>query len=165
MNGEARLAQGHQLNLLEQAATPSLWPTPCAQEDGKSPEAHLAMKARMKGGPRKTVTSLTVAAKLWPTPRNDHSGLESHGVTALGGSLNPRFVEELMGFEIDHSACEHWATRSSQPKPTRSSKRSPRWKGAGEDFRASLLPGAEPGAGGGGSCGGGSVFVAPELPD
>ena len=27
----------------------------------------MAMKERMKGGPRSTVTSLTVAAKLWPT--------------------------------------------------------------------------------------------------
>lgn len=28
----------------------------------------MAMKRRMKGGPRSTVTSLNVAAKLWPTP-------------------------------------------------------------------------------------------------
>lgn len=40
-----------------------MWPTPCAQEDGKSVEAHLAMKARMKGGPRRTITSLNVAVK------------------------------------------------------------------------------------------------------
>jgi len=36
----------------------AMWPTPCAQEDGKSVEAHLAMKQRMKGGPRNTITSL-----------------------------------------------------------------------------------------------------------
>ena len=43
------------------------WPTPCAHDDQKSPEAHLAMKARMGGG-RKTITDLTVAVKAWPTP-------------------------------------------------------------------------------------------------
>lgn len=40
-----------------------LWPTPTAQEDQKSPEAHMAMKARMKGGPRHTITSVTVMVK------------------------------------------------------------------------------------------------------
>jgi hypothetical protein len=48
-----------------------LWPTPVAHDDGKSPEAHLAMKARMPGGPRSTITSLTVMVKAgdnWPTP-------------------------------------------------------------------------------------------------
>lgn len=52
----------------------SLWPTPVAHDDGKTPEAHLAMKQRMPGGPRSTITSLTVMVKavergLWPTPR------------------------------------------------------------------------------------------------
>ncbi len=50
-----------------------LWPTPVAQDDNKSPEAHMAMKARMKGGPRQTCTSLQVMVKgcargMWPTP-------------------------------------------------------------------------------------------------
>ncbi len=56
------------------AGESSLWPTPVAKDDGKTPEAHLAMKSRMKGGPRKTITSLQVAAKaaergFFPTPR------------------------------------------------------------------------------------------------
>jgi hypothetical protein len=74
MDGEERLTAGHALKLMDQVLTPKLWPTPCAQEDGKSPEAHLAMKARMKGGPRYTVTSLNVAAKLWPTPTGTPAG-------------------------------------------------------------------------------------------
>jgi hypothetical protein len=45
------------------------WPTPCAHEDGKSPEAHMAMKQRMPGGPRSTITSLAVKVQNWPTPR------------------------------------------------------------------------------------------------
>jgi DNA (cytosine-5)-methyltransferase 1 len=43
-----------------------------AKDDGKTPEAHMAMKARMPGGPRKTITSLAVLARndfqQWPTP-------------------------------------------------------------------------------------------------
>ena len=46
----------------------SLWPTATANDDNKSPEAHRAMKARMKGGPRNTITSLQVAAQDWQTP-------------------------------------------------------------------------------------------------
>jgi hypothetical protein len=40
-----------------------LLPTPVAHDDGKSPEAHMAMKARMPGGPRHSITSLAVAAQ------------------------------------------------------------------------------------------------------
>ena len=51
-----------------------LWPTPVSNDDNKTPAAHLAMKARMKGGARHTITSLQVLAKaLWPTPTaRDH---------------------------------------------------------------------------------------------
>lgn len=52
-------------NLLRQV---QYWPTPCAQDDNKTPEAHLAMKARMKGGARNTITSLSVLTQQWPTP-------------------------------------------------------------------------------------------------
>ena len=55
-----------------------LGPTPVAQDDNKSPGAHMAMKARMKGGPRQTCTSLQVMVKgcargMWPTPRAEDS--------------------------------------------------------------------------------------------
>lgn len=50
-----------------------LWPTAVAQDDNKSPVAHMAMKSRMKGGPRYKPTSLQVTVKgieqgLWPAP-------------------------------------------------------------------------------------------------
>lgn len=60
-----------------------LWPTPVANDDNKSPEAHMAMKARMPGGPRKKPTSLNVMVKgieagMWPTPTSsDHKGAAS----------------------------------------------------------------------------------------
>ena len=64
---------------LTDATASGLWPTPCAQEDNKSPAAHLAMKARMVGGPRSTITSLNVMVKatargLWPTPQPRSQG-------------------------------------------------------------------------------------------
>jgi len=41
----------------------TLLPTPTAKDDGKSPEAHMPMKAGMPGGPRSTITSLAVLAR------------------------------------------------------------------------------------------------------
>lgn len=48
----------------------SLWPTAVAHDDNKSPEAHLAMKARM-GGNRTAITSLQVKVQTWPTARRE----------------------------------------------------------------------------------------------
>lgn len=60
----------------------SLLPTPVAQPDGKSPEAHLAMKARMG---RTEPTSLEVVAKLLPTPQahDCHGGKTPAQVEAM----------------------------------------------------------------------------------
>ena len=49
------------------------WPTPVSNDDNKTPEAHMAMKQRMKGGPRNTITSLQVLAQAWPTPTTNDS--------------------------------------------------------------------------------------------
>lgn len=51
-----------------------MWPTPVAQDDNKSPEAHLAMKQRMgerdgSNANRTAITSLNVMSQLWSTPR------------------------------------------------------------------------------------------------
>lgn len=48
------------------------WGTPVAQDDQKSPDAHLAMKERMGGG-RVEPTSLTVQSKIWATPTSRDS--------------------------------------------------------------------------------------------
>jgi hypothetical protein len=107
--------------------------TPVARDDQKTPEAHLAMKQRMPGGPRTEATSLTVQAKMWPTPQardhKDAGGPEPHGhhTPSLGieasrlapttptdgdtgspkADLNPRFVAALMGVPWD------WLTPST----------------------------------------------------
>jgi hypothetical protein len=65
------------------------WPTPCANEDNKSPEAHLAMKQRMgerdgTGANRTAITSLQVMAKTvalvsWPTPQASDGRIRGDG--------------------------------------------------------------------------------------
>lgn len=88
------------------------WPTPCAQEDNKTPEAHLAMKARMPGGKRKTITSCQVAAESWTSSRLVPV-IEKHGEPLsptrriLRRRLNPAFVCWLMG----------WSTWWTHPEP------------------------------------------------
>lgn len=115
-------------------------PTPVANDDNKTPEAHLAMKARMKGGPRKKITSLQVWVKMWPTPRavdykaSSTKVLKSavkrqpHGrinlgelvnVQNSGDQLSPTWVEWLMGYPKEWTVLEDWAMqwfRSKQKK-------------------------------------------------
>jgi hypothetical protein len=66
------------------------WPTPVANDDNKSPEAHLAMKRRMgeRDGThanRTAITSLQVTAQLaaWPTPMED----DANNVTRDSGQF------------------------------------------------------------------------------
>jgi hypothetical protein len=80
-----------------------LLPTPVANDDGKSPEAHLRMKARLPGAPRTQITSLGVLARAGfrqpgpstgaPTATPSSAGSESSDVPRL----NPCFVEWMMG--------------------------------------------------------------------
>jgi hypothetical protein len=143
-----------------------------ANDDNKSPEAHMAMKARMKGGPRHKPTSLQVMVKgiernLWPTPRStdgSHGGrvtprksrnggnlIEAVSMalyptptasgacnaggsnsrktakrngTYVSGSLNPEWVEWLMGLPLGFTALKHWVTRSSGKSRTSSGEQS-----------------------------------------
>jgi len=79
------------------------WPTPVANDDNKSPEAHLAMKARMKGGPRQTITSLQVLVQQWPTPAaRDSKGAnsEQHALVTGGGR---KHMDQLSNF-VAHSS-------------------------------------------------------------
>ena len=90
-----------------------LLPTPVAHDDGKTPEAHLAMKRRMGHG-RKAITSLGVMAQTWqpiepddkllPTPKaNDgkgatitHGRFRPDGRPYLDGDANlPLVAQEL----------------------------------------------------------------------
>jgi DNA (cytosine-5)-methyltransferase 1 len=66
-----------------------MWPTPNAG-DGIAGASNL---------PHRRQVSLPRTVAQWPTPTADrYSGLQSHGVNAILGSLNPTWVEWLMGF-------------------------------------------------------------------
>jgi hypothetical protein len=129
----------HGVTLTDRAVR--MWGTPVARDDQKSPDAHMAMKARMD---RNTATSLTVQAKMWGTPRasdaargsdpirtNAKAGAPTlksqatafpHDPTTTtdgpnGTVLNPRFVEALMGLPDGWlTSCTLEETDSS-PKP------------------------------------------------
>jgi len=132
-------------------AARALWPTPVSHDDGKTPEAHLAMKQRMgerdgTNSNRTAITSLQVMAKAtWPTPtsRDHKDGSYCPNVPVNGllgwtvwdgpsgqmekrGALNPEFVCWLMGYQPEHLSCAPTETRSTSGRPRRSSKpRSP----------------------------------------
>ena len=80
-----------------------LLPTPEAHDDGKTPEAHLAMKARMPGSPRYTITSLAVLARadfqqpprLLPTPNADDTRPASQTPAADGRKRQARLSDAL----------------------------------------------------------------------
>lgn len=74
-----------------------LLPTPVANDDNKSPEAHLAMKARMKGGPRTTIASLQVKIKsLAPTP----TARDFHNASKVGSHRMNRRIEQKRTIEL-----------------------------------------------------------------
>lgn len=88
------------------------WPTPVANDDNKTFEAHMAMKARMKGGPRMVATSLQVVVQVWPSSpqaqENSTDGQESSQSDQTSPPrsrptkrLNYRFSLWLMGFPED----------------------------------------------------------------
>ena len=76
---------------LSNMAVLAAWPTPVANDDNKTPEAHLAMKTRMgerdgTGANRTAITSLQVMAQLsgWKTPCVPNGGRISGNQTDIG---------------------------------------------------------------------------------
>lgn len=80
-----------------------------------------------KDGKNTHSLSLADVAQIYPTPAHrDFKGMSGKGrqerkgnpkdtlPNAVGGSLNPQFVEWLMGFAIDHTELKDWAMPSSQ---------------------------------------------------
>jgi hypothetical protein len=97
-----------------------LWPTPVAHDDGKTPEAHMRMKARMKGGPRHVPTSLTVMVKgiergMWPTPTSsDHKGAATVEAVRQWKTRGRNLPEAALTFPTPTSTDHKGSSRSGQ---------------------------------------------------
>jgi hypothetical protein len=104
------------------------WLTPTAQPDGKTPEAHLAMKTRMgvrdgTDSNRKAITDLQVMAKYTQPARLSASGEMLTGSSAgmeSGGQLNPAHSRWLMALPPVWDDCAVSAMRSMPKRRSRS---------------------------------------------
>jgi DNA (cytosine-5)-methyltransferase 1 len=125
---------------MDLAVAVRLWPTPRAEERGQynSADNGVALSRAVKFWPTPVVddsrnanifcrteanqhgVTLTDAIRrdhvaMMPTPTaTRRSGLQSHGVNVISGSLNPEWVEWLMGYPIGHTACVDSETPSSR---------------------------------------------------
>jgi hypothetical protein len=113
-DGQKRLDAGHAMQLSDQIMNQKLWPTPTVPNGGRRNPEGTSITGKKPDGGKAQMDLREIAIRT----------LRESGLAIGSGSLNPRFVEELMGFEIDHTALKHWETPSSPSKRTRSSRRS-----------------------------------------
>ena len=87
---------------LETMARHGLWRTPKAAD-----AAHAGRTTPPKPGQTLSLDMQVNNPGLWPTPTaNRWDGLQSHGVNAITGQLNPVWVEWLMGYPPGWTDCE-----------------------------------------------------------
>jgi hypothetical protein len=138
----------------EYSSSPTTWPTPTTRDhkDGTAascknvppngllgrvvhqwPTPSVKGNYNRKGLSEKSGDGLATAVKQWASPHANCSTGAGSGPnktggenlqTQVGGSLNPTWVEWLMGFPPEWTVCEPLVTPSSRSKPIRSSGRS-----------------------------------------
>tara|TARA_R100001509_G_scaffold142513_2_gene97951 strand:+ start:1558 stop:2073 length:516 start_codon:yes stop_codon:yes gene_type:complete len=126
------------------SGTPQMWPTPTGQDNPQ-------VRGVGKTVGTKRGTTLGGAVRMWPTPtaNEDAAGtpagkmqgmLGNHpdirGTTQAEwslGSLNPTWVEWLMGYEIGHTDLGHWEMPSSRRSSRRSGGQSCKRRADGRD--------------------------------
>lgn len=106
------------------------WPTPNAADNRPRATAYSTAR-RMRLGKQ---ISLEAAVKFWPTPAArdyrdggypaEHARHTPSLAAQAGGTLNPTWVEWLMGFPLGWTVCEAWETRSSRRSRKSSAARS-----------------------------------------
>ena len=132
------IASAHPRRALRTNATDSLlWLTPSVEDQKPAGPVEVAMMRKYESGENvpdtyKRLRSQAVA-RTWPTPTKEDSrggisttpgGARKDGLNAaIGGSLNPTWVEWLMGFPAE------WTALSASETP--SSRKSRKSSGAG----------------------------------
>jgi len=111
-----------------------LLPTPTIPNGGRVNPPETTLTGAHPDGRKRQIDLREAVKKLWPTPTaiTDTGGAalckwggrgarkklkQMVDSETLNGSLNPRFVEELMGFPIDHTALKLSATPLCPSKP------------------------------------------------
>ena len=120
------------LNVMVKAVNRRLWPTPNVPNGGHSPKGGMSPTGMTPDGKKRQV-GLEQAVK-WPPPNSrDHKGAPGAGSRERGGrqaslpaslkdsegsgSLNPTWVEWLMGYPLGWTDCGDSATPSSRKSP------------------------------------------------
>lgn len=116
-----RSATGLSVQTAMALSTVSARPTPCAQPDNKTPEAHLAMKRRMgeRDGSNANRTAITDTAVMmkanaatWPTPSVANA---EGGQTSRGGERSGELL--LSGMIVANAEAADTATPAAWPSP------------------------------------------------
>jgi hypothetical protein len=95
-----------------------LWATPQARDymPAHKPEYIAKQKAKGHG-----MRNLNDEVQMWPTPTaTRRSGLQSHGKNAILGTLNPQWVEWLMGYPLGWTDLKPSETLSCLKSPNSS---------------------------------------------
>ena len=113
-------------NELGRAVNRSLWPMPTVPNGGRSPKGGMSATGMTPDGKKRQVDLRhmvnMVAKGMWPTPTTSDWKSGSKGTQGnsrplseeVGGSLNPTWVEWLMGFPLGWTALKPSATPSSR---------------------------------------------------